>query len=372
MRRRSLLIPPLKGEGGRREAAAGWGDPCSAVSFFAPHPPPPGEGFRKLRRRAFITALCGAAAWPLAARAQQAASRLTIGYLSGGTVATQGPWIAAFARRLGELGWIEGRDVVIERRLAEGHKERFAEFAAELVDRKADVIVTTGTPATAAVKRLTKKIPIVFVGSGDPVGIGLVASLARPGANITGLSNQHRDVAGKRLAFLRAVIPALRRLAILADADNPAGMLEVRDIKGFASELGLELTIPEVHQQQDISAAFAGLNDRADALYVLFGGLEITNQVEINTRALQARLATMHGDRGLVETGGLMAYGPHFVDLYRRAAELVAKILHGADPGSIPVEQPTKFEFVVNLKTAKALGLDIPPTLTALADEVIE
>jgi putative ABC transport system substrate-binding protein len=326
-----------------------------------------------MRRREFIT-LAGSAAiaWPLATRAQQPASRLTIGYLSGGTVATQGPWIAAFARRLGELGWIEGRDAIIERRLAEGHNERFAALAAELVDRKVDVIVTTGTPATAAVKRLTTKIPIVFVGLGDPVGVGLVASLARPGGNMTGLSNQHRDVAGKRLTLLRTVVPALRRLAILANANNPAEMLEVRDIKGFASELGLELTIPEVHQPQDVTAAFEGLNDRADALYVLFGGLEITSQVEINTRALQARLATMHGDRGLVETGGLMAYGPNFVDLHQRAAELVAKILHGADPGSIPVEQPTKFEFVLNLKTAKALGLDIPPTLLALADEVIE
>jgi ABC-type uncharacterized transport system substrate-binding protein len=325
-----------------------------------------------MRRREFITLLGGVAAWPLAARAQQPAARLTIGYLGGGTVATNGSWIAAFARRLGELGWIEGRDAVIERRLAEGHKERFEEFAAELVHRKADVIVTAGTPATAAVKRLTTAIPIVFVGLGDPVGTGLVESLARPGGNMTGLSNQNRDIAGKRMELLRVVVPALRRLAILADADNPAEMLEVHEIKEFARELGLELTIPEVHQPQDITAAFEGLNNRADAIYVLFGGLENTNQVEINTRALQARLPTMHGDRGPVETGGLMGYEANFVEMHQRAAELVAKILHGTEPGSIPVEQPRKFELVLNLKTAKALGISFPPTLLAIADEVIE
>jgi ABC-type uncharacterized transport system substrate-binding protein len=280
--------------------------------------------------------------------------------------------IAAFARRLGELGWIEGRDAVIERRAAEGHQERLAQFAADLVHCKLDVIVTAGTPATAAVKRLTTAIPVVFVDLGDPVGTGLVASLARPGGNITGLSNQNRDVAGKRLALLRAVVPALRRLAILADADNPSEMLEVREIKGFASELGLELIIREIHRQQDIAAAFEGLNDRAEALYVVSGGLEITNQVEINTRAFQARLATMHGSRRLVETGGLMGYGANLIDLYQRAAEFVAKILHGAEPGNIPVEQPTKFELVINRKTAQALGLDIPATLLALADEVID
>jgi putative tryptophan/tyrosine transport system substrate-binding protein len=324
-----------------------------------------------MRRREFITLLGGASAWPLAARARQP-GRLTIGCLGGGTVATQGPWIDAFARRLGELGWIEGRDVLIERRMAEGNKERFDELAAELVDRKVDVVVTTGTPATAAVKRLTTAIPIVFVGLGDPVGTGLVASLARPGGNITGLSNQNRDVASKQLALLRAVLPALRRLAILGDANNQASVLEVRDIEGLARELGLELTVHQARHRQDIAAAFEGLHDRADALFVVLGGLAITNQIEINTRALQARLATMHGDRGLVETGGLMAYGPNYVALYQRAAELVAKILHGADPGSIPVEQPTKFEFVINRKTATALGLNIPATLLALADEVIE
>jgi putative ABC transport system substrate-binding protein len=199
-----------------------------------------------------------------------------------------------------------------------------------------------------------------------------VASLARPGGNMTGLSNQNRDVAGKRLELLRAVVPALRRLAILADPDNPAEILEVRDIEGFARELGLELAVLQLHREQDIIAAFEGLNDRADAVYVLFGGLEVTNQVQINTRALQARLPTMHGNRGLVESGGLMAYGPNFLDLCKRAAELVAKVLHGAHPGSIPVEQPTKFELVMNRKTARALGLDIPPAVLALADDVIE
>jgi putative tryptophan/tyrosine transport system substrate-binding protein len=325
-----------------------------------------------MRRREFITLLGGAVALPLMARAQQAARRLTIGYLSGGTVATDGPRIAAFARRLGELGWMEGRDMVIERRLAEGHNERFGELAAELVHLKADVIVTAGTPATAAVKRLTTAIPIVFVGLGDPVGAGLVASLRRPGGNITGLSNQNKDVAGKRIELLRAVVPALRRLAVLANADNATEMLEVRDIEGLARELGLELTVPEIHHQQDIAAAFARFNDRPDALYVSYGGLEIANRAEINTRALQARLATMYGDRSFVEAGGLMSYGPNAVDLHQHGAQVVAKILRGAEPGTIPVEQPTKFELVINLKTAKAIGRDVPLHLQQLADEVIE
>jgi putative ABC transport system substrate-binding protein len=323
-----------------------------------------------MRRREFVTLLGAAVMWSLAARAQQPTRRLTIGWLSSGRV--HEPGIAAFARRLGELGWIEGRDAMIERREAEGNNERYAQFAAELVHRKVDVIVTSGTPATAAVKRLTTAIPIVFVDLGDPVGTGLAASLARPGGNITGLSNQNRDAPGKRMELLRAAVPTLRRLAILADAANPSEMLEVREIKESARKLDLELIIGEIRRQQDIAPAFEGFNDRADALYVVSGGLQIANHVEINTRALQARLATMYGGRRFVETGGLMGYGANLVDLYQRAAELAAKILNGADPGSIPVEQPTKFELVINLTTAKALGLTVPPTLLARADEVIE
>jgi putative ABC transport system substrate-binding protein len=239
-----------------------------------------------MRRREFIKLLSGASiAWPLSARAQQPARRLTIGFLFSGSMFETG--IAAFARRLGELGWIEDRNAVIERRAANGDRERLAQFAAELVDRKVDVILTGGTPATAAVKQLTTAIPIVFVGLGDPVGTGLVASLARPGGNMTGLSNQTRDLAGKRMELLRAVVPTLRRLAILTDADNPAEMLELREINGFARDLGLELIVPEIHRQQDIAAAFERFNDRADALYVVQGGLQIANQVEINTRALR-------------------------------------------------------------------------------------
>jgi putative tryptophan/tyrosine transport system substrate-binding protein len=323
-----------------------------------------------MRRREFVTLLGAAAMWSLVARAQQPTHRLTIGWLSSGRVLE--PGIAAFARRLGELGWIEGRDAAIERREAEGHDERYARFAAELIHRKVDVIITTGTPATAAVKRLTTTIPIVFVDLGDPVRAGLAASLARPGGNITGLSNQNRDAPGKRMELLRAVVPTLRQLAILVDAANPSEMLEVLEIKDSARKLGLELIIREIRRQQDIAPAFEGFNDRADALYVVSGGLQIANQVEINTRALQARLATMHGGRRFVESGGLMGYGANLIDLYQRAAELVAKILKGADPGGIPVEQPTKFELVINRKTAKALGLDIPATVLALADEVIE
>ena len=241
-----------------------------------------------------------------------------------------------------------------------------------MVQRKVDVIVTAGTPFTAALKSLTNIIPVVFVGAGDPVGTGLVASLARPGGNITGFSNQARDTAGKRIELLLDLLPALRRLAFLANADNVAEMLEMRDAQAAASNLGLEVFAPEVRRAQDIAPAFAALKGRADALYVPFGSLAVTNQTEINTLALRALMPTTHGARELVKTGGLMSYAADNVDLYRRAAVVVAKILRGTKAGDIPVEQPIKFQLVINLKTAKALGIEVPPPLLALADEVIE
>ena len=223
-----------------------------------------------------------------------------------------------------------------------------------------------------AAKQATSVIPIVFAAASDPVGTGLVASLARPGGNVTGLSLQFTDLAGKRLELLRTVLPDLRRLAILVNASSPATALEVAEVHAMAGTFGLEVVAPEVRRPEDIAPAFEALKGRVEALYVVNDPLVDTNRVRINTLALAARLPTLHGDREHVAAGGLMSYGASFTDLFRRAGDLVDEVLHGAKPADIPVEQPTKFDLVINLTTAKALGLEIPPTLLARADEVIE
>jgi len=323
-------------------------------------------------RRELLAAVGGAAvAWPLVARAQQPPKLPTIGLLGATTASTQLPWIAAFAQRLHELGWIEHRTVAIEYRGTEGRNERAGEIAAEFVRLKVDVIVTAGTTALA-VKQTTAVIPIVFTAAADAVSMGLVASLARPGGNVTGLSIQLNDTAGKRLELLHEVVPALGRLAILANVGASGAVLELRDVQAQAKALGLAVTTLEIRRAEDIGPAFAALKNRVDALYVCVDPLTVTNRSRITTLALGARLPTMHGFREFVEAGGLISYGPSFPALYRRAAELVDKILRGAKPGEIPVEQPTKFDLVVNLITAQALGLTVPPTLLARADEVIE
>ena len=326
-----------------------------------------------IERRKFLATLGGAAAaWPLAAKAQQAGPLPTIGFLVAGTPTSHGQWVAAFVQRLRELGWIEGRTITIEYRWAEGRSERFAEIAAELVRRKVDVIGTSATEATVAAKQATSVIPIVFAAAGDPVGTGLVASLARPGGNVTGLSMQQTDLAAKRLELLREVVPGLRRLAILANVGGPAVVLDMREVEAAARTLGLEVITAEIQRGEDIVPAFEALNGRADALYVCIDPLVNSHRIRINTLALAARLPTMHGSREPVEAAGLMSYGPNLPDLWRRAADYVDKILRGAKPGDLPVEQPRKFDLVINLTTAKALGLEIPPTLLATADEVIE
>jgi putative ABC transport system substrate-binding protein len=326
-----------------------------------------------VKRRKFITLLGGtAAAWPLAARAQQQPKLPTIGFLGGATPAAQGQWAAAFVQRLRELGWIEGRTVAIEYRWAEGRSERAAEIAAEFARRKVDVIVTSGTALIEAAKQATSVIPIVFAAAGDPVGTALVASLARPGGNVTGLSLQQTETTGKRLELLREVVPGLGRLAILANVGNPAVVLDMREVQATARTLGLETITLEIHRGEDIVPAFEAPNGRAEALYVVVDALVNTHRIRVNTLALAARLPTMHTFREGVEAGGLMSYGTNFLDLFRRAADYVDKILRGTKPADIPVEQPTKFDLVINLTTAKALGLEIPPTLLARADEVIE
>jgi len=325
-----------------------------------------------MRRRDFITLLGGAAAWPLAARAQQAGKLPTIGYVGGGAPISQRAWVDAFVQRLRELGWIDGRNVAIEYRWGEGRAERFAEIAAEFVRLKVDVILAGGTEAAVAAKQATSVIPIVFPSAGDPIGSRLVASLARPGGNVTGLSNLGSGLAAKRLELLREVFPELRRLAVILNADYSGGVTESDEMDVAARTLGLELIPLPIRRVEDIAPAFAGLKGRAEGLYTIGDSLVHVHRLRINTFALAARLPTMFSQREFVEAAGLMSYGTNFPDLNRRAADFVDKILRGAKPADLPVEQPTKFEFVINLTTAKALGLDVPPSLLVRADEVIE
>ena len=324
-------------------------------------------------RRELLAALGGAAAaWPLAARAQQSGKLQTIGFMGQSTRSAASEWVAPFVQRLRELGRIEGRTVTIEYRWAEGREERIAQIAAEFVRLKVDIVVTSGTPEVLAAKQATSVIPIVFATAGDPVANGLIDSLARPGGNVTGLSLQSNDIAGKRLGLLREVVPGLGRLAILANVSNPFSVLELGETRAAARTLGLVADSLEIRQGEDIATAFEAVKGRAEAVYVCTDGLVNANRIRINTLALAARLPTMHGYRDYVEAGGLMSYGANLPDLFRRSADYVDKILRGAKAGDIPVEQPTKFDLVINLTTAKALGLQVPPTLLARADEVIE
>jgi len=280
--------------------------------------------------------------------------------------------VASFVQQLRELGWIEGRNVTIEYRRTDGRPEQMAEIAAEFVRLKVDVIVTWATPPTVAAKQATSVIPIVFAVVGDPVGTGLVASLARPGGNITGLSLQQTDSASKRVELLREVVPDLRRLAFMGNLGNRALMLELGEVQTATRILGLEITAPEIRRAEDIAPAFEALNGHAQALYVAPDPLLLANRVRFQTLVLTARLPAIYNSREWVEAGGLISYGPNFLDLFRRAAGYVDKILRGAKASDIPIEQPTKFDLVINLTTAMALGLDVPPTLLARADEVIE
>jgi putative ABC transport system substrate-binding protein len=325
-----------------------------------------------MRRREFIAGVGAAAASPLVARAQQPAKLPIIGYLGPNTPSVDSDRLPAFVNRLRELGWIEGRTVHIEYRWAEGLSERLTEMATEYVDRKVDVIVTAATPPTAAAKQATSVIPIVFAAVGDPVGAGLVASLARPSGNVTGMSLQQTDTAGKRLELLREVIPGLRRLAIMVDSGNASAVLDMREAQAAAKTAGLEAVTSEIRRPEDIVPAFDTFKGRAEALYVCNDPLTITNRLRIVTSALDARLATVFDAREYIEAGGLISYGASFADLFGRSANFVDKILRGVKPADLPVEQPTKFELLINLKTAKALGITVPPALLARADEVIE
>jgi ABC-type uncharacterized transport system substrate-binding protein len=325
-----------------------------------------------MRRREFVTLFGGAAvAWPLAALAQQQPKLPTIGFLGVTALSDWGDWPTNFVQRLRELGWVEGRTVAITYRWGEGRNERFAEFAAEFVRMNVNVIVTGGGAVPAA-KQATSIIPIVFAVANDPVGAGYVASLAQPGGNVTGLTIQAPDVAGKRIEILAEALPNLRKLAILGNVGNAGTVREVNEVTAIAGKLDIQLVPLEIRRTEEIASAFEALHGDADALYVCYDALVVTNINRINTHALADRLPTMHSERTFLTTGGLMSYGPNGADLFRRAAGHVDKILRGTKPADIPVEQPTKFDLVVNLKTAKTLGVIVPPALLARADEVIE
>jgi putative ABC transport system substrate-binding protein len=325
-----------------------------------------------MRRRDFISLVGGSAvAWPLAVRAQQA-SKLPIIGLMGADPLVWSPWTTAFVERLREFGWQEGRSIVIEYRWNGGRPERMTEIAAEFVRLKVAVIVTAQGEALR-VKRVTSDIPIVFAIGVDPVGSGLVASLAKPGGNITGLSNLAADLTGKRLEILREIVPQLRRLAIIFDVDYPSAKMEASNAQAIGRTLGIEVATFGIQRAEDIGPAFETFKEQVDALEVMGGALIAANRTRIITLALAARLPTMfNSSRDYVQAGGLMSYAASFPALFRRAAEYVDKILRGTRPGDIPVEQPTKFDLVINLTTAKALGLKIPESLLLRADDVIE
>jgi putative tryptophan/tyrosine transport system substrate-binding protein len=326
-----------------------------------------------MKRREFITLLGGAAAaWPFTAHAQPAGKLPTVGYLAANAEAADRSRRAAFVQRLSELGWIEGRTVRIEYRWADGVLERAIEIAPEFVRLPVDVIVTGGDSFVLAVKRATSTIPIVFASAGDPIGNGLVESLARPGGNVTGQSIALTDTVGKRIELLREIVPALRRLAILFNSTSKTVTLELGAAQAAADALNLDIIRSEIRPGEDIALTIEPLKGRAEALYVCLDPLVFTNAAHINALALAARLPVMHGVRENALAGGLISYGPDFRDMSRRAAEMVDKILRGAKPADLPVEQPTKFDLIVNLKIAKALGLTMPPQIIARADDVIE
>ena len=324
-----------------------------------------------MRRREFIAFVSGTAvAWPLTARAQKSGKVPTVGFLGATTPWVWSAFVAAFLQRLRELGWIDGSTVAIEYRWAQGRDELYAEFAAEFVRLKVDVIVTAGTDATIALKKATSEIPIVFAAVGDPVGTGLIASLAHPGGNVTGLSNEQADLAGYRLELLHEVVPSVRRVALLGNIGSPLILLEMKAAEEAAPKLGLDVFRLGVRKTEDIESAIESVKDRADALYVCTDPLISTNRVRINILAVGEKLPTMNSFREYVQAGGLISYGPNFPDLFRRAGDFVDKILRGVKPADLPVEQPVKFDLMINTTTAKVLGLTIPEKILVRASEV--
>jgi putative ABC transport system substrate-binding protein len=325
------------------------------------------------RRRFLLTSLAGALAGPLAVEAQQTGKVPRIGALAGATAATYAARFDSFRQGLRELGYVEGQNIAIEYRYAHGKLERLADLAAELVRLNVDVIFAVAAPETAAARQATTSIPIVFAGHGDPVGTGHVASLAKPGGNITGMSQMLPELSAKRLEVLKEAFPRVSRVAVLWNAANPTKVLDWRETQRAAPTLGIALQSREVQGPDDLASAFAALTrQRPDALMTLDDPVTMTARASIVAFAAKERLPTIYGLSDFVYVGGLMSYGPNRAEMYRRAGAYVGLILKGAKPGDLPVEQSTKFELVINLKTAKTLGLTIPPSLLARADQVIQ
>jgi len=325
-----------------------------------------------MRRREFITLLGGVAVtWPLAASAQSKTPR--IGFMGNSTAALEANLVGAFREGLREHGYEEGRNIVIEYRWADGKYERFPALVAELIAAKVDVIVTAGTPAALAMKKATTTVPLVMVAVGDPVGTGLVPSLARPGANLTGLSSVAPDLEGKRLQLLREVVPALSHVAMFINSLNPFHVSSMRQARAAAQTMGIKLQLHDIRKSEDLDDAFAAIRkERPDAVLILADRVFLHNRERMIDFTKEQRLPNVNAYKELVEVGGLMSYGPSYEDMHKRAAIYVDKILKGAKPADLPVEQPTKFELVINLKTAKAIGLTIPPSLLQRADQIIE
>ena len=324
-----------------------------------------------MHRRKFIALLGGAAAWPLAARAQPKIHR--VGFMGNSTAALEANLVGAFRDGLHELGYEEGRNVIIEYRWADGKYERFPALVAELIAAKVDVIVTAGTPAALAVKKTTTTVPLVMVAVGDPVGTGLVPSLARPGGNLTGLSSIAPDLEGKRLDILREVVPTLSHVAIFFDSLNPFHVASMRQAHAAAQAMGIKLQQHDIRKSEDLDGVFAAIRkERPDALLILADRVFLHNRQRMMDFTEEQRLPNINAYTELVEAGGLMSYGPSYEDMHKRAAIYVDKIIKGAKPADLPIEQPSKFTFNINLKVAKALGLSVPSSLVTLADKVIE
>lgn len=327
---------------------------------------------RNMRRREFILLTGSAALCSFSAHAQQAGKVPRIGYLGVTSASDRPALLDAFRQGLRELGWIEGQNIVIDYRFAEGRLDRLPDLAAELVRLKVDVVVSLGTQGVTAAKNATRTIPIVMIGV--PVGIGLIASLARPGGNITGVSGSAGlEIVTKQLELLKETVPNIRRVAILSNPANAYHQLALKELSMAAQLSGVQLQLLEARGPNEFDGAFAAMaKEREEALLVLSDVIFNDHRARIVDLAAMNRLPAAYGIRESVEAGGLMSYGPSFLDFYRRSTAYVDKILKGAKPADLPVEQPTKFELVINLRTARTLGIEIPPTLISRADEVIE
>jgi putative ABC transport system substrate-binding protein len=327
-----------------------------------------------MRRRNFVALLSGVvAAWPFAARAQHERKISRVGFLGNSTAALEANLVGPFREGLRKYGYEDGRNVEIVFRWADGRYERFPALIAELIAANVDVIVTAGTPAAFAVKKATSTVPVVMAAVGDPVGTGLVSSLARPGGNITGLSGTATDLEGKRLELLREVAPNLSQVAFFLNPANALHDLSLRQARAAANALRIKLLPQEVRRSEDLDGAFASIvKEQPGGLLILADRIFLHNRERIMKFAIERRLPSVNAYRELVEAGGLMSYGPSYEDMHRRAADYVDKILKGARPGDLPIEQPTKFDLLINAKAAKALAIAFPPTVLARADEVIE